>query len=221
MKSNNKNFIKKNIFKIIFSIIFFIFAILYLFSKYFNSRIDTIFIFLMLLGFLPWLAKYIKSIEAFGIKSELVSDDKKEKIDEELSEIHSDSVDGNEFANYRNNVINNNLNNIFDYNSLVSVTDSISKLVLCRVEIENKLKLICKNNGISYNKKDSLRSIVYLLRKKEVLVRDVANVMLDLLPILNDAVHSNVNSNYSDLEWVIDKCEYIIDYLNFLLNVKK
>lgn len=208
---------KNNIFKIIFSFTFIILACLYLFFDWFYNRINSTFIALLLIGFLPWLTKYIKSLEAFGVKTELVSDDKKEEINDKINDIVINSYTIQDDSNKE---ITEN-NNFVEENSLLSIydtNDSIEKLVLLRVLIEKKLKKICKKNCIEC-RKFSIPRYVETLRSKEIIKHNVANVILDLLPILNAAVHSDIdNYKISDIEWIISTGISIVNHLNDILN---
>lgn len=208
---------KNKIFKIIFSSIFFALAFLYLTFDWFYNRVNSIFIALLLIGFFPWLTKYIKSLEAFGVKTELVSDDKKEEINDKINDIAIDTEHIQEGTDKQLN----EKNNLIEDNSLFSIydtNDSIEKLVLLRVLIEKKLKSICKVNCIEC-KRFSMSRYVETLRTKGIIKHNVANVILDLLPILNAAVHADIdNYRISDIEWIIDTGISIVNHLNDILN---
>ena len=64
-----------------------------IFSNWFRSRIDFTVIILFLIAFTPWLARYIKSLEAFGVKLDLLSQEKINKIDEGFSKINKETLD--------------------------------------------------------------------------------------------------------------------------------
>ena len=64
-----------------------------IFSNWFRSRIDSTIIILFLIAFTLWLARYIKSLEAFGVKFDLLSQEKINKIDEGFSKINEETLD--------------------------------------------------------------------------------------------------------------------------------
>lgn len=212
---------KDNYFKFFFSGTFIILAILMICFDWFRERIDATVITLFVIAFLPWLAKYVKSLEAFGIKTELVSSDKKEEMEQNSSKLNVEEKE----------VIKTNIKidktkpigseeNPFVIESINSIHESkdiIEKLVLIRYGIERELKTLCKNNNLQYSKQ-SIRSIIDMLRRNNVLKHNACNLILDLLPILNKAVHSDIsNINEDDLQWVIDKGVAILIYLEIII----
>lgn len=201
----------KNVFKILFSCFFIVLAILYIVSEWLNDRIDTIFIALILIAILPWIAKYIKSLEAFGIKTELVSLDKKETIEEELQ-----TINNNENMNSLQKSNNDSAKVYENTNSIYEAVDTVEKLVLLRHEIEKSLIKICKKNCIEFKSK-GIKHLTEILRNKKVLENNVANVILDLLPILNEAVHSHIDDiKVSDADWIVETGISLIRYLDVI-----
>lgn len=194
-------------FKIIFSCTFIILGILKISNDWFQKRIDATVIAIFLISFLPWIARYLKSLEAFGVKADFaIPDNKKKKVEETIEKIE----------NKPKNNINININENEVINDIYELSDKNTRLVLIRYEIEKQLKVLCNKNGI-----DSFRmSIKYLvdnLRQKKVITSDMANLILDILPILNNAVHSNNFTIYpNDFEWVNEKGIKLIVYLKLL-----
>lgn len=212
---------KDNVFKFIFSGTFITLAILMICFEWFKSRIDVTIIALFVIAFLPWLAKYVKSLEAFGIKTELVSSDKKEEIEKNSSKLNIEEKEiiKTDVKIDKTKPIGSEENPfvIESINSIQQSKDIIEKLVLIRYGIEKELKTLCKNNNLQYSKQ-SIRNIVEILRKNIILKDNVCNLILDLLPILNKAVHSDIsNINEEDLQWVIDKGIAILIYLEIII----
>lgn len=216
---NNKDLI----FKIIFSSIFLILAIFVIFFDWFKSRIDGVVITLFLIAFLPWLAKYVKSLEAFGIKTELITPEKKNEIEKNSLSISTNDkeVINNNFKIDKSKPIGSEENPIMidSINPIYDSNDIIEKLVLLRYEIEKNLKILCKKNNITIsNKSLSIKSIVELLRKDNILNNNVCNLILDLLPILNKAVHSDItNVDEGVLDWVVEKGIKLLMHLDIII----
>lgn len=212
---------KDNYFKFFFSGTFIILAILMICFDWFRERIDATVITLFVIAFLPWLAKYVKSLEAFGIKTELVSSDKKEEMEQNSSKLNVDEkeVIKTDIKIDKTKPIGSEENPfvVESINSIQESKDIVEKLVLIRYGIEKELKLLCKNNNLQYSRQ-SIRNIVDILRKNNILKNNACNLILDLLPILNKAVHSDIsNINEDDLQWVIDKGVAILIYLEIII----
>ena len=214
---------KDNIFKVIFSSTFIILAILMICFDWFKSRIDGTVIALFVIAFLPWLAKYVKSLEAFGIKTELVDSREKEKINREMDNITKEVIDEDKMIDKKikinkNEPLGSEKNPIIieSIESISRTNDPVEKMMLIRYELEKKIKALCRINNIqTYNQ--SIRYIVEKLRKEKIIKNNVANLILDLLPMLNRAVHSEIyNVNYKDLEWIINKGSDLITYLEII-----
>ena len=211
---------KDDFFKFIFSGTFIVLAILTICFDWFKSRIDGTIIVLFIIAFLPWLAKYVKSLEVFGIKTELVPLDKKEEIEENSSKLYTDEKEiiKTEVKIDKTKPIGSKENPIVikSINSIHESKDMIEKLVLIRYNIEKELKTICKNNNLPYSIQ-SIKHIIETLRKNKILKNNACNLILDLLPILNQAVHSDIsNINEDDLQWVIDKGITVLIYLEVI-----
>lgn len=209
------------IFKFVFSGTFLFIAILMILFDWFKSRIDFTIISLFVIAFLPWLAKYVKSLEAFGIKTELVSLEKREQIEENSSKLKVEEqiVIRNDIKIDKTKPLGSEENpfEIKSINFLRESKDTIEKLVLMRYSIEKQLRKLCENNDL-HSSKQSISKIVNVLRQNKILKNDACNLILDLLPILNRAVHSDIsNIDENDLQWVIDKGIAILLYLEIII----
>ncbi len=211
---------KNELFKLLFSIVFIGLAILKIFFDWFNTRIDITVISLVLLAFLPWLSEYLKSIEAFGIKAEFPSDLEKEKIDKEANKVIEDNK---ELINESKSIeITKNINKISEIkmiDTINSIDDPVEKMVLIRYETEKSLRDICNK---AFNEKvyfKNIRSMADELYEDNIIASEVRNLIYDLMPILNKAVHADISiKDYNDIKWVIDKGMLILDYLNMVQN---
>ena len=199
---------KSSYFKILFSFTFIVIASLMLFVDWFRERADNRFIALIIIAFIPWVIKYLKSVEAFGIKADLVTREQKNKIDE------SEQIIKEKYKT-KSQKKDSNMEIIF---SLDETNNINIKLTLIRYDIERILRLLCKQNGIE-EKRMNIPYMIYMLREKSIINNQVANLLIDVMPILNKGVHSDLNGwVYSDAEWVIEKGKFILDYLNSLQN---
>lgn len=192
---------KDTVFKIIFSATFVLLAILMVFIDWFKNRIDFTIISLIMIAYLPWVVKYVKSLEAFGVKADLVTEEKKEEINKNIEKISPNITNINISNSNQNNVIDNT--KLITFESISSINennDTIQKLVLLRYQIENILKKLCKKEKIEPYK--NIRDMSKKLYDKRVLKNYEVNLINDLLPVLNKAVHADLNQLY-EVDWVI------------------
>ena len=209
---------KNNKFGIIFTLFFFIIALLKVFCNYFNERIDSIVVILLFIASIPWISKYLKSIEIFGTKFELVTSEKKREIDNKQKEVES-SVNKTNSKN-KNNPKSKENKKITDYdNSQIdnlknNENDAIVFLVEIRFEIVKKIMALSKINKINLND-DSFVIILNNLVNSNILSAEMYSIIINVWPILDRAVHSRSNKyKNDDLNWLIDKTTLILKYLN-------
>lgn len=69
-------------FKVVFSITFFGIFIFMICSEWAKENINALSIGILLIAFLPWIIKYIKSVEMFGVKAEIISEKEMNKVDD-------------------------------------------------------------------------------------------------------------------------------------------
>lgn len=200
-------------FKIIFPTFFFILAIVIILFDWAKENINGMVITLFIIAFLPWIIKYVKSVDAFGVKVELVSEQQKKKIDEIIEPISKEEIDSilndNKYKKekeiYQCNAIN----------SILNSDDEISKLVLGRYEIEKIIRKLSEKNNLDI----SAKSTIYLARelyKNKYISSNEYESIEELMPILNKAIHSNLNDvDQSQIDWIIQKVIRIIEYLDY------
>ena len=82
-----------NISRYIISLSFVILALLMIFSNWFQERINSRVIALLIIAYTPWLSKYIKSFEGFSVKAELINEEQKKEIDAKVKEIKEIKLD--------------------------------------------------------------------------------------------------------------------------------
>ena len=207
---------KDTVFKIIFSATFVLLAILMVFIDWFKNRIDFTIISLIMIAYLPWVVKYIKRLEAFGVKADLVTEEKKEEINKNIEKISPNITNINISNSNQNDIIDNTKLITFEsINSINEINDTIQKLVLLRYQIENILKKLCTKEKI-----DSFRNIRDMSKKlydKKILKKYEVNLINDLLPVLNKAVHADLNQLY-EVDWVISNGIALLAQLENIYN---
>ena len=194
-----------------------------IFSDWFRSRIDSTVIILFLIAFTPWLARYIKSLEAFGVKLDLLSQEKINKIDEGFSKINEETLDKKNIVNDDVNIdkkepIGSKKNPILieSMEVIARTNNPIEKMVLIRYEIEKEIKILCRVNNIQ-TYQQSVRNMVEKLRTNKIIDNTVANLILDIWPLLNKAVHSELkNLDFKELDWIIEKGSALVMHLEII-----
>jgi len=188
----------KWIIKIAATILFLSALICHIFISSIN--VDSITIILLILCILPWIFDYIKSLEISGIgKIELVKEYEKKAIMEATENI--------------------GLSNKVNFDSKYSFTRYIEedpKLALAglRMELEDSLTklanrnfLVIKNYGIS--------SLVRELYEKQYISGNERALIMDMVGILNRAVHNKLNEYDKDnATWVFNYGTILLDSLN-------
>lgn len=161
-------------FKIIFSLTFFVMTIIYTFFK--NIKIDNITIILVLMIFLPWIIKYLKSLELNGIgKIELISEEERQRLNEKVNKIEN----------------NNNLIEIED--KYLNFDDMKLSLAALRIDIEEKLQKIAEKNQLRANRYGIMK-LSNLLYSNGCINDSEYMIIKDIIGILNKAVHSDLEN---------------------------
>lgn len=217
MKNNQK------VFKYVFSFTFICIAFLMIFCDWFRDRIDTRIIALFIIAYVPWLTKYIKTFEGFGIKTELINEEKKQDIDKEMDKISNKSMNSKNKIDKdikidKSAPIGSEKNPLLieSMEVIARTSNKIEKMVLIRYEIEKELKILCRINNIQ-TCQNTIRNMIDNLRKNKILDNRVCNLLLDILPLLNKAVHSEIkNIDDKDIEWIIDKGSALVMHLEII-----
>lgn len=214
---------KDNYFKFFFSGTFVILALLMICFDCFREKIDATVITLFVIAFLPWLVRYVKSFEGFGIKTELVAYEEKEKIEKAMDKLSSTSSQEDNIVN-KNIVIDKtkpigseeNPLLIESIDAIEKTINPIEKMVLIRYEIEKELKILCRINNLQTSQR-TIRQMIRDLRENKILDNVVSNLLLDIFPILNKAVHADIdNTDFADLEWIIEKGTALVMHLEII-----
>ena len=200
-------------FKIIFSTFFFILAIVIILFDWAKENINGMVITLFIIAFLSWIIKYVKSVDAFGVKVELVSEQQKKKIDEIIEPISKEEIDsilnGNKYKKEKK------IYQCYAINSILNSDDEISKLVLGRYEIEKMIRKLSEKNNLDISAKSTISLAKELYKNKYISSNEYESIE-ELMPILNKAIHSNLNDvDQSQIDWIIQKVIRIIEYLDY------
>lgn len=184
-------------FKIIFSITFLIIVIMYTFFP--NVKIDSTTIVLILLVFVPWVTKYLKSFELTGIgKVDLLTKEEKEKLDTKIEEVIVNNSTNNIDIN-----ASNDINNVM-MEKYVSLEDPKLSLAALRIDLEEKLHQLAQKNYLKIHN-SGIMKLSLELQKKEIIDNNEYAIIRDIIGILNKAVHSRLN------EYDVKSYNYIID----------
>lgn len=197
-------------FKVVFSITFFGFFIFMICSEWAKENINALSIGILLIAFLPWIIKYIKSVEMFGVKAEIISEKEMNKVD--------DMIKPNiikETENIINGIEESNQTIHCDaYNSVINAQDSISMLVLGRYELEKIIRKLAEKYDLEASK--SVYGICKELHEKDYISDNEYAIIKEILPILNKAIHSQIeNVDERQIEWIRNKIIVILEHLDY------
>lgn len=99
---------------------------------------------------------------------------------------------------------------------IARTNNPIEKMVLIRYEIEKEIKILCRVNNIQ-TYQQSVRNMVEKLRTNKIIDNTVANLILDIWPLLNKAVHSDFkNLDLKELDWIIEKGSALVMHLEII-----
>jgi hypothetical protein len=179
-----------------------------------SFSVDAITISLLIIGIVPWLAPLIKSFELpGGLKVEFSEDAKKGVEDraEESGLLSTPILGAEPQATNEEKRDRRLLERIAD-------EDLRAALSVLRVEIEIALGRLAQLNGIDKLKPyGGVRDLLKQLNSANVLNESQTSVLLDLLSLLNLAVHGRYFSD-SDGKWAMDVGCGILDTLENLVH---
>lgn len=203
-------------FKIIFTFTFLELSIFVVVSDWAKEHIDNKSIILLLIAFLPWLIKYIKTLEIFGLKAELISEKKMQEVDKIMEPITNKEIDiiMNECEDKGIKEKDNNIIHCDIISSVLNAEDPISKLVLGRYELEKIIRKLIEKNKLSMA--TSINQMVRDLYHKNHISNKEYELITELLPILNKAVHSDMkNVDEEQIKWIVNKIIRILEHLDY------
>ena len=218
---------ENKVFKYVFTATFVLLAILMIASTKIKSRIDATVIIVLLIAYLPWLSKYIKSLEAFGAKIELLSDEKKEKLQENVNKLEKNSSKNIKPVTKNTKTKANNQSTTRKEPLEIEVAleeaysdetrDPIEKILLMRYELRNRLKEICIKNNID-DEGRSVTGLAYVLNEKNLIMKDALDLIVEIAPLMNRIINSDINAiSNEDINWVMETGRILIGYLKAVL----
>ena len=174
----------KRIFKFIFSLTFFLLAILVAIIPWFKNNIDSKVIALIIIGFIPWILKYVKSIEAFGMKAEIFTE--KEKNETEKIVLQNEEQINKKLEQV--NLENKKKKLLFHKENI----NPIEQVVNIRIQIEQGLKNMVEAYGMDSSL--DIRTNVEKLKSKDLLGDSRIDLIKATLNIINIVLHKGIDS---------------------------
>ena len=155
-----------------------------------NLMIDSITLTLIVIAIIPWLAPLLKSIELpGGTKIELRD---LEKVEEKAKEVGLITKEPKQEKTKKY------------FFQDISYEDPQLALANLRIEIEKRLRKIAELKQISLNRK-GFGELLRVLSENNLLSQEERSVLLDLVGLLNKAVHSEIGSvDYRTVQWALD-----------------
>lgn len=197
-------------FKVIFSITFFGLFIFMICSDWAKENINAVSISILILAFLPWIIKYIKSVEMFGVKAEIISEKKMQEVDKMIKPINIQ--EGESINNYYKKDSSNIHCDI--YESVLNAQDSISKLVLGRYELEKIIRKLAEKYNLTTS--IPISKMCMELHEKNYISDNEYAIIREILPILNKAIHCQIeNVDEEQIDWIRNKVIIILEHLDY------
>ena len=198
-------------FKVVFSITFFGLFIFMICSEWAKENINALSIGILLIAFLPWIIKYIKSVEMFGVKAEIISEKEMNKVD--------DMIKPN-IIKETENIINGIEESNQTIHCVINAQDSISMLVLGRYELEKIIRKLAEKYALEASK--PVYGICKELNEKDYISDNEYAIIKEILPILNKAIHSQIeNVDERQIEWIRNKIIVILEHLDYRYKTNK
>jgi hypothetical protein len=174
-----------------------------------NLGIDAVLLSLIIIAALPWIIPYLKTLEMPGgfkieFKDAKAATDKIISLKTEIKAKTSTSE------------VMLEVEDPFSTLRHIAETDPNLGLVGFRIEIEKRLlKLAEKNNLIIH--KMPLRAVVNILQEKNIIQRQMASGLIELIGLGNSAAHG-VNVSPEATNYVLDLGPDILGKLDALIN---
>ncbi len=182
----------KILMKVVTSLVFVIAFLTHVFCE--SVTFDSLGVILLCLAFIPWIFDAIKSLEINGIgKINLVSDEEKDKIEEETEKLE-----------FKDEQINNAREK---YIWAIHIDDDPQfALAGMRMEIESTLNEIARKNSLARRDILGIYKLSSHLIKNEKISMLEYNLIRDMNGILNAAVHGELNKNENtSYRWAFDQ----------------
>lgn len=164
--------------------------------------IDGVTITLFVIVVIPWLSPLFKSLELpGGLKVEF---QELLKVGQDIKKAgllapEADIRKGHEYI----------------FQSIIKEDINLG-LAALRIEIEKRLKKIADSRGVAPHHQQGIRTLIHILTANNWLNRDMSIALLDLIGLLNNAVHG-ANVDPRAVEWALDKGPRILKGLDDLI----
>ena len=153
----------------------------------------------------------------------MVADEKKEEIEKAMDKLSStpsqeENIVDKKIVIDKTKPIGSEENPLLieSVDAIAKTINPIEKMVLIRYEIEKELKILCRINNL-HSSQRTIRQMIRDLRENKILDNVVSNLLLDILPILNKAVHADIDTtDFTDLEWIIEKGTALVMHLEII-----
>lgn len=150
-------------------------------------KIDAITSLLFAISILPWLGSLFKSVEITGVGKVEYAEMQRVKNEAEAAGL----------LNKNKNPITNRKKYTFE---TIATSDPRVALAGLRIEIESLLNDIAVHHKLNTQGNSSIRNLINLLSKKQIISYKECSVIDDIIPILNRASHgAEIDSNTLDL----------------------
>lgn len=159
--------------KILASLVFAVLALAHLFCPVIT--VDPITIGLLCLAFLPWVMPYLKSFKCFGAEIALNND--LQKIESDVEEVGM------------LNVTSIKIDQEKPFYEQIAHHDPILALAGYRIELERKIIELCTSKGLKPERALGLYHRTQWLIKQDIIGAKEANILLDVIGVLNKSVH--------------------------------
>lgn len=160
-----------------------------------KASIDSTFIVLIIIAFIPWLIPYIKALEISGIgKVELIDRETHEIMQEKIQNLNLETAEADNLTAQRTD---GSLDDIVQ-------SDPNLALVTLRIELEKTLRAIAEKNNVQFNRY-GLGKLASLLYNTKLINTDEYSLLRDLIPPLNGAAHGDIDKySFDSIIWTLE-----------------
>ncbi len=214
-KKEEEKKIGETLLKVLFTVIFASLAILVTFFDWGKENITTMTTTLTILSFFPWIVKYIKSIEAYGVKANFeITKEEESKLEGEFNNLATNTRNMKQFRSLKNNEELEEMKAIYDNSSQIisGAEETISKLILSKYELKKVILLLAKKYKIRHG--GSLILLARKLEEKKIISHEEYTLINEMLKIWDKAMSHDINKiDNRQLTWINDKFMEIIELL--------
>lgn len=204
----------------IFAIVFFTLGLLVLFCDYFENRVSPMVVFLIFMGFLPWMKYFVSYIKFRDLELQLNASEKMNEMDayvveivkhlneDQLVPLSNEEIE--KIIDYSDNKANfgmvDNIIKIIDEN-----VDVFDQLNIIKDEIEKFIVKLSRQNDSNHEYSEKIEQLVSRLVENKIITLEISKLILNILELI-EKINCQRNDNYNknDLEWIINKGKIIL-----------